>query len=73
MVTSLLERAFAQASELSKQEQDLIAAWILAELASERCWTEAFSASQDAVAHLADEALAEYHESRTQVLCPRRL
>ena len=55
----LLEKAFAEASKLSEQEQETLAAWILEELASERQWTEAFANSEDALALLADEALAE--------------
>lgn len=56
-MTELLERAFAAAARLPDQEQDSVASFLLAELESERRWTEAFAASQDKLAALADEAL----------------
>jgi len=73
MVTKLLEKAFAKASELPEREQDALAAVILEELASERRWEKAFAASNEVLAQLADEALAEHREGRTQVLDPDRL
>ena len=60
-MTELLEKAFSEATKLSMREQDALAAWILEELASERQWDEAFADSADALAQLADEALAEHH------------
>ena len=73
MATKLLEKAFAEASKLTEQQQEDLAAWILEELTSERRWEEAFASSSDALAHLADEALVEYSEGRTQELNPPRL
>lgn len=73
MTTKLLEKAFAEASRLSEQEQDVLAAWILEELASEQRWEKAFADSGGVLAWLADEALAEHREGRTQVLDPDRL
>jgi aspartate/glutamate racemase len=73
MVTKLLEKAFTEVSKLPAQEQDTLAAIIFEELASERRWKEAFSASTEVLAELADEALAEHHEGRTQELDPDRL
>ena len=58
----LLEEAFAEASKLSEPEQHALAAWILQELASERRWQESLAASLDALANLADEALAEHRD-----------
>lgn len=58
MVT-LLEKAFAEASKLSEEEQEALATWILEELASEQRWTEVFANSEDSLAKLADEALGE--------------
>ena len=58
-MVNLLEKAFAEASKLSEEEQEALAAWILEELASEGRWTEAFANSGDALAKLADEALEE--------------
>lgn len=73
MVTGLLEKAFVEASKLSEQEQTVLATWILEELASERRWEKAFAISEDVLAQLADEALIEHREGRTQVLEPDRL
>lgn len=73
MTTKLLEKAFAEVSKLPAQEQDVLAAWILEELASEQRWDELFAGSEDVLAQLADEALAEHREGRTQVIDPDRL
>jgi len=72
-MTKLLEKAMAEVSRLSEQEQDALATWILDELASERRWDKSFARSEDALAQLADEALAEHHEGRTEPLDPARL
>lgn len=68
-----LERAFAEASKLPPQEQAALAAWILHELASEQRWEQAFADSADALAELADEALAEHRQGRTRKLEPDQL
>jgi hypothetical protein len=54
------EKAFAEAAKLPEREQEALAQWILAELESDRRWDEAFAASADSLAQLADEALAEH-------------
>jgi hypothetical protein len=64
-MTQLLERAFAAASKLPEPEQDAVASLLLAELESERRWSEAFAASQDQLAALADEALREFAAGET--------
>ena len=68
MMTELLEKAFVEASKLPEQEQYALATIIFEELASEQRWQEAFAASEDVLAQLADEALAEHGEGRTHVL-----
>ena len=72
-MTKLLEDAFAEASKLSVQEQDALAAIILEELASERRWDQAFADSADLLDQLADQALAEHRAGKTQVLDPELL
>ncbi|MCW5849040.1 MAG: hypothetical protein KIT87_03070 [Anaerolineae bacterium] len=72
-MTSLLEKAFTEASRLSESEQDALATWILAEIESERRWDEAFANSHDVLQLLADEALAEHRAGRTQLLDPETL
>ena len=61
-MTKLLEKAFTEASTLPQQEQDSLARQLLADLASERRWSEAFANSQDQLEKLADDALAEFQE-----------
>ncbi|MBM4329332.1 MAG: hypothetical protein FJ118_19480 [Deltaproteobacteria bacterium] len=68
-----LEKAFVAASKLPAKEQDAFAEWILEELASERRWQQAFARSGDALAKLAEEALAEHRAGRTRELDPERL
>lgn len=72
-MTKLLRKAFDQASRLPPEEQDALAAWILEEMASERRWDEAFHASADWLKQLAEEALQEAREGRTEELDPDRL
>lgn len=67
-MTSLLEEAFAKASQLPPKEQDALAALLLEEIASERDWAKLFSQSQGQLAKLAEEALAEFQEGKTEPL-----
>ena len=68
-----LEKAFAEASKLPKEEQELFASWILEEIASERQWTTRFAASHDRLSKLADEALEELSHGETEKLTPGEL
>lgn len=68
-----LERAVAEASKLSEEEQAALGAWLLEELASERRWAEAFARSTDVLERLADEALADHRAGRTLPLDPEAL
>ncbi len=65
-MTQLLKKAFAKASELPEQDQDAIAEIVLAELASEERWNDLFAKSQDLLAELAQEALADHQAGKTQ-------
>ena len=65
-----LEKAFEEAAKLPEDEQEALAVWILEELASERRWIESFSSSQNELSKLANEALAEHREGRTERLDP---
>ena len=67
-MTQLLERAFSAAAKLPNPEQDAFASLLLAELDSERRWTEAFAVTQDQLSSLADEALREFKAGQTQPL-----
>ena len=67
-MTRLLEKAIAQAARLPDAEQDAVASILLEELASEKRWSETFARSQDRLAGLAQEALAEYASGKTKPL-----
>ena len=68
-----LEEAFARAAQLPPDEQEALAALLLDEIASERLWDQALAQSQDQIAKLADEALAEFQEGRTVLLDEEQL
>ena len=65
-MTELLEKAFDEASKLSPEEQDFLAQLLLNDLASEGSWEQSFLESQDKLAQLADEALAEYQRGESK-------
>jgi hypothetical protein len=65
-MTQLLEKALGEVAKLPVQEQDALAAILLDELASESRWSESFATSQEALAKLAEEALAEHVSGRTR-------
>ncbi len=67
-MTTLLERAVAEASKLTMEQQNFVAALLLREMESEKRWTEAFAKSQDVLASLADEALMEFERGETKPL-----
>jgi hypothetical protein len=73
MMTYLLEQAFAKASKLPEEEQNILARRLLEEFASEKRWDRLFSESQDLLSELADEALAEFEQGRTELLEPEKL
>lgn len=61
----LLEKAIGEVSKLPAHQQEAIASIILEEIASEKRWDNQFAGSQDALAKLADEAMAEFNEGKT--------
>ena len=67
-MTQLLEKALSQLAKLPASEQDALAAIVLEELASEKRWAESFEKSQDLLAKLAGDALAEHSSGRTKPL-----
>lgn len=72
-MTELLEQAIAEIKKRSADEQDAIAALILEEIEEEARWDEAFKKSQDALARLAADALAEEQAGKTRELDPDKL
>lgn len=71
-MTTLLQQAFERVSELPVEDQDKFACFILAELESECLWAELLARpeSEDLLARMADEALAEHRAGLTQHLAP---
>lgn len=67
-MTQLLEKALSEVAKLPPSEQDILAAILLEELASEQKWGELFAKSQDKLAELAEEALAEHRAGKTKPL-----
>jgi hypothetical protein len=72
-MTERLRQAFAEASQLPPDEQDVFASWMLEELRSEQRWQELFARSQDLLAKMADEAMAEHAAGKTLPLDPDTL
>ncbi len=68
MTTQLLEQAFAEAAKLPEREQDALATLVIEEMEAEKKWDEAFAGSQDLLAQMADEALAEHKRGGTRPL-----
>ena len=65
-MTSRLERAFAEASRLPDDAQDLLASRLLAELGEEDDFGRAIVASADKLSRLSAEALAEHRDGLTE-------
>ncbi|MEO0374420.1 MAG: hypothetical protein AAF329_07245 [Cyanobacteria bacterium P01_A01_bin.17] len=67
-MTELLERAIDYLKGLDADRQDAIASLIMEELEDDAKWDVAFASSQDLLAELAAEAMAEYNAGQTQAL-----
>ncbi|MDQ1639935.1 MAG: hypothetical protein QOF62_3274 [Pyrinomonadaceae bacterium] len=65
-MTKLLEKAFAEAASLPEEEQDRLARILLEDFAAEEKWDATFANSQEKLALLADEALAEFEKGETR-------
>ena len=65
-MTSLLSEAFTRAMLLPSEDRDALALILLAEMDSGRRWDQLFAQSQNQLAKLAEEALAEFKEGKTR-------
>jgi hypothetical protein len=72
-MTQALDTLIAKLEQLPAEDQDRIAKWLAAELASEERWSKLFDQSQDALDEMADEALADLEAGRTRDLDPDRM
>jgi epoxyqueuosine reductase QueG len=62
--------AFEAASLLPEEEQDALAEWLLAEIASEEDWRERITETHNSLSVLAREALNEHERGETEDLDP---
>ena len=67
-MTKLMQQVIETVSALPTEEQEYYATILLDELKDEQKWGDAFAASQDELAELADEALREFEAGKTTPL-----
>ena len=67
-MTQALTSAVAVATRLPPEEQDVLAAILLEEIASEHRWSSSFAKSEAALETLAAEALADFRAGKTKPL-----
>lgn len=72
-MSTLLQKAFAEAAKLSQEDQDLLAAGLLDELAAEEAFDQKIAATAHRLVDLANAALAEHEAGLTEELDPDRL
>ena len=70
---NLLEKVTTETAKLPDEEQEAFAAFMLAELESERRWEELFAKSQGLLAQMAEEAREEYRAGLIEPLDPDKL
>ena len=64
-MTALLQQAFDEASKRSREEQDLLASRLLAELAAENAFDQKIAATADKLGNLARQAIEEHRSGQT--------
>jgi hypothetical protein len=67
-MTQALNSAVAEATKLPPEEQDILAAILLEEIASEQRWSRSFAKSELVLESLAAEALADFKAGKTKPL-----
>lgn len=67
-MTNLLKKAIKKTSVLPDEEQDKIAQIILDEIEDEKKWNLQFKNSKDELSLLADMAIKDYNEGKTEPL-----
>ncbi|MCX6591042.1 MAG: hypothetical protein NTZ56_05915 [Acidobacteria bacterium] len=69
----LLEKALAEVALLPTQEQDVIGAWLISEIGSDRRWDDLFARSLPMLEKMADEALQDHERGLTAPLDPDQM
>jgi hypothetical protein len=72
-MTNLLDEAYAVAKELPEEEQEAIGALLLAEIDADRRWDELFAQPSEVIERMADRALENHRQGRTEPLDPDTL
>ena len=67
-MTTILEKAFSEASKLPEIEQNALARWVLDEIESDKKWDNLFAESEGTLAKLAAEALREEEKGKATKL-----
>lgn len=67
-MTHLLQQAFEAAAKLPIAEQELLASWLLAEMAAEDKFDEKIERTSDKLAELSRQALAEHRAGLSEEL-----
>jgi len=67
-VTQAFASAVAEATKLPPEEQDILAAILREEIASEQRWSRSFARSEDLLEALASDARKEFRAGRTKSL-----
>jgi hypothetical protein len=65
-MTQALSAAVATAAQLSEEEQDALAAILLAEMESEERWNALFADSPNLLERMANEAIQDFQAGRVQ-------
>jgi len=66
-------KSVSEASRLPAREQEALGAWMLAEMESERRWSELFERPGTVLERMADQALDEHARGLTTPLDPDQL
>ncbi|HEY3806877.1 MAG TPA: hypothetical protein VGL61_29945 [Kofleriaceae bacterium] len=67
-MATIFEKALEEARKLPPEEQDVLGAIILEEIADEARWAKKFAETQDVLEKLADEALVDLKAGQTTPL-----
>jgi hypothetical protein len=67
-MTKLVDSAFERISTLPEIEQNIFAQFIIDEIKEEDKWNKSFAQSEDILAQMANEALTDFNNNKTEIL-----